>query len=55
LNGVHILCARDIFSQEHPNLTIAGTAVLLACAGVAAMFVDALKAELLAPGARQPD
>jgi hypothetical protein len=52
LNGLHILCARDIFSQDHPNLTIAGTAVLLAGVGVAAMFVDALEAALLAPGAR---
>jgi hypothetical protein len=46
LNGLHILCARDIFSQEHPNLTIAGTAVLLAGGGVAAMFVDTLEAVL---------
>jgi hypothetical protein len=46
LNGLHILCARDLFSQEHPNLTIAGTAVLLAGDGVAAMFVDALEAAL---------
>jgi hypothetical protein len=45
---VHILCARDIFSQEHPNLTMAGTAVLLAGVGVAAMFVDALEAGLAA-------
>jgi hypothetical protein len=45
---VHILCARDIFSQEHLNLTMAGTAVLLAGAGVAAMFVDALEAALAA-------
>jgi len=43
---VHILCARDIFSQEQPNLTIADTAVLLAGVGLAAMFVDALEAVL---------
>jgi hypothetical protein len=41
-----MLCARDIFSQEHPNLTIADTSVLLAGMGVAAMFVDALEAVL---------
>jgi hypothetical protein len=48
LNAVHILCARDIFSQDHPNLTIAGTAVLLAGVGVAAKFIDALEAALAA-------
>jgi hypothetical protein len=41
-----MLCARNIFSQEHPHLTMAGTAVLLAGVGVAAMFVDALDAVL---------
>jgi hypothetical protein len=46
LNGVHILCAHEIFSQEHPNLTVAGTAVLLAGVGVAAMYVDVLEAVL---------
>ena len=47
-----MLCARDIFSQEHPKLTMAGTAVLLAGVGVAAMFVDALEAALATLPAR---
>jgi hypothetical protein len=43
---VHILCAHDIFSQQHSILTMAVTAVLLAGVGVAAMFVDVLEAVL---------
>ena len=43
-----MLNAHELFNQDQPNLTIAGTAVLLAGVGVATMFVDTLGAVLTA-------